>query len=149
MKALSVKQPWASLLVDGVKTVEVRSWPTDYRGELLICASASPKNHFWHDEKDDIKRLLPAGCILGIVNLVDVRRMKKSDAKGALCDYDPAAYAWVTELVCSCRPDKILGKLHLFDVAEKQIVRLEGEDWWWNYPPPQGEVKYSKNSPML
>src|SRR3954471_8554499 len=36
--ALSVKQPWAALLVAGLKTVEVRSWPTRRRGRVLIHA---------------------------------------------------------------------------------------------------------------
>ena len=35
---LSVKQPWAALLVAGVKTIEVRTWPTTVRGPVLIHA---------------------------------------------------------------------------------------------------------------
>src|SRR5262249_49168569 len=33
---LSVKQPWAQLIIEGRKDVEVRSWSTDYRGPLWI-----------------------------------------------------------------------------------------------------------------
>lgn len=40
--ALSVKQPWATLLACGVKSVEVRTWPTRRRGRLLIHASKVP-----------------------------------------------------------------------------------------------------------
>ena len=40
--ALSVKQPWAALLVAGVKTIEVRTWPTARRGRILIHASRIP-----------------------------------------------------------------------------------------------------------
>jgi hypothetical protein len=40
--ALSVKQPWAALLAAGVKTVEVRTWPTTRRGPLLIHAGKVP-----------------------------------------------------------------------------------------------------------
>lgn len=40
--ALSVKQPWAALLAAGVKTVEVRTWPTPRRGPVLIHASRVP-----------------------------------------------------------------------------------------------------------
>jgi hypothetical protein len=39
MKALSVIQPWATLLVCGAKRLETRSWKTSYRGSLLIVAS--------------------------------------------------------------------------------------------------------------
>ncbi len=38
MKALTVRQPWASLIAVGVKTIETRSWRTEYRGPLAIHA---------------------------------------------------------------------------------------------------------------
>lgn len=39
MKALTLHQPWASLIALGVKTIETRSWSTRYRGPLAIHAS--------------------------------------------------------------------------------------------------------------
>jgi hypothetical protein len=39
MKALSIRQPWAWLIVNGHKDVENRTWPTRYRGPVLIHAS--------------------------------------------------------------------------------------------------------------
>lgn len=39
MKYLTVRQPWAWLLVNGHKDIENRSWPTKYRGPLLIHAA--------------------------------------------------------------------------------------------------------------
>ena len=38
MKALTIRQPWASLIALGVKTIETRSWPTRYRGPIAIHA---------------------------------------------------------------------------------------------------------------
>jgi hypothetical protein len=40
--ALSIRQPWAGLLVQGLKTIEIRRWSTDFRGPLLIHASSTP-----------------------------------------------------------------------------------------------------------
>lgn len=40
VKALSLWEPWASLMATGAKTIETRHWRTAYRGPLLICASA-------------------------------------------------------------------------------------------------------------
>lgn len=40
MKAITIKQPWASLIVEGIKDIENRTWPTKYRGRVLIHASA-------------------------------------------------------------------------------------------------------------
>ena len=39
MKAISIRQPWAWLIVNGYKDVENRTWYTSHRGPLLICAS--------------------------------------------------------------------------------------------------------------
>lgn len=41
MKALTLHQPWASLIALGVKTIETRSWSTSYRGPLAIHAAAT------------------------------------------------------------------------------------------------------------
>ncbi len=71
MKALTIKQPWATLIMQGDKRFEFRSWQTKYRGELLIHAGKNV-------DKEALKRLakylpkeLPYGKILGKVNLVD------------------------------------------------------------------------------
>lgn len=38
--ALSVRQPWADRIARGIKTIELRTWRTNYRGPLLICAAS-------------------------------------------------------------------------------------------------------------
>jgi hypothetical protein len=40
MKALTLKQPWATLVAEGIKKYEFRSWKTNYRGKILIHAGA-------------------------------------------------------------------------------------------------------------
>ena len=75
MKVLTIKQPWATLIMQGNKRFEFRSWQTKYRGELLIHAGKGI-------DKEAIKRLskylpkeLPLGKILGKVTLVDCIKM--------------------------------------------------------------------------
>ena len=41
MKALTIKQPWASLIIEGYKKYEFRSWKTNYRGKILIHSGLS------------------------------------------------------------------------------------------------------------
>lgn len=50
MKALTIKEPWATLIIDGYKKYEFRSWKTKYRGKILIHAGMSL-------EKDMLKKL--------------------------------------------------------------------------------------------
>ncbi len=45
MKALSIREPWASMILFGEKTIETRSWWTHYGGDLLICVT---KHQFIH-----------------------------------------------------------------------------------------------------
>lgn len=53
MKALTIRQPWASLVALGVKTIETRSWSTSYRGPLAIHAGKARVPTFWHHRVDD------------------------------------------------------------------------------------------------
>ncbi len=39
MKTLSVRQPWASLLVSGLKDIENRTWAPNFKGRIMIYAS--------------------------------------------------------------------------------------------------------------
>ena len=72
MKCLSVCQPFAELIVQGKKTIELRKWNTKFRGEFLVHASQKIRI-------DDCKRLkmkytLTTGAIVGKVELVDVKK---------------------------------------------------------------------------
>ena len=150
MKALSVKQPYAALIVQGLKTIEVRSWKTDHRGDLLICASAAPKNLFWRDLETQENFLMPAGCVLGVVELLDVRPMVKADHEPSVWCYAPGAFAWVVRPKYAVRPDKVAGRLNLFDVDENTLVKLEdGIADMYDFPPPQGEIKFGKTANVL
>jgi hypothetical protein len=102
------------------------------------------------DEVSNELLLVPSGCILGIIDLIDCRPMTKADEDGAFCDVFAGAYAWVVRPIAHCRPDAILGKLNLFDVPENKLVRLDCEiDSIFNYDPPQGEVRFTKACPVL
>ncbi|HLD96538.1 MAG TPA: ASCH domain-containing protein [Patescibacteria group bacterium] len=77
--ALSTRQPWASLIVLGLKDIEIRTWITKHRGRLLIHAgttiSIRPMK-FWFP-----KRNVPTGAIIGSVKLIDVVRFTRKTWK--------------------------------------------------------------------
>jgi hypothetical protein len=75
MKCLSVKQPFAWLIVNRFTPVENRQWPTWYLGPLLIHASKTydQAGHDWVREKFpkiEIPALLPNGAIVGRVEMI-------------------------------------------------------------------------------
>lgn len=73
--ALSIKQPWAALLVHGIKTVEVRTWTTARRGRILIHAGKvpDPRPEAWTWVKtDQLKRTAElTGGVVGSADLID------------------------------------------------------------------------------
>lgn len=92
-----------------------------------------------------------AGCIIGIVELLDVRPMELSDNAASAGNYQKGAYAWVTSPVSYCRPDPITGRLTLFDVPDEKLIRIANDesDWIFNYPCPQGDIKFTERCDVL
>jgi hypothetical protein len=80
LKVLTVRQPWAILIVAGIKDVESRSWLTKYRGKLGIHAGmrveAQALEDFGYRLSD---RPLPRCALIGSVTLVDCIRNSKSE----------------------------------------------------------------------
>ena len=79
MKALSIMQPWAWLIVNGWKDLENRTWQTNYRGPLLIHASKQYdlKGYIFIVQSglmkaEDMPKTLEFGGIIGQVELYDV-----------------------------------------------------------------------------
>lgn len=65
--ALTISQPWASLIADGVKLLENRTWSTHYRGPLAIHAGKGTQ----FLTRSELKAY-PTGAIVAIAQLVDV-----------------------------------------------------------------------------
>ena len=69
-KALTVKNPYAHYIGKGIKTIEVRSQKTKYRGEIIICSSQYP------DIGD-----MPSGCVICKATLYDCVKIKNLEVK--------------------------------------------------------------------
>lgn len=84
IRTLSVRQPWATLIIRGLKTIENRSWATPYRGTLAIHASKAPNDPSVLDllreeriltHRQYIRALClpyPIGAVLGTVELYQI-----------------------------------------------------------------------------
>ena len=70
MKCLSVCQPFAELIIQGKKTIELRKWNTKFRGEFLV--HAPQKIRLDDCERLKIKPEMTVGAIIGKVELIDV-----------------------------------------------------------------------------
>ncbi len=143
MKAITVRQPWASLLVLGVKTLDPRSWQTHHRGPLLIHAGRRLAPHaaqLWQVPTlaETLCRAgyptlqsLPRGVLLGTVQLLACTRLEElaledlSAQESLWCDPPPGCWLWHFRDAAPLR--RFLpwrGRLGLFDVPDEHLLSL-------------------------
>ena len=128
LRALSVRLPWAALIAHGYKSIEVRSWPTDFRGALAICSSRR-----W-DESEEATyqwaKYYPmsegeTGCVVCLVDLVNVRPLTNKDARAACAtrfETVDGLYAWVLKSPKPLRPAPVTGRLGLFEIPGSKAI---------------------------
>lgn len=125
--ALSVRQPWAYLIVMGQKTIELRSWSTRHRGLLLIHAAKKVDKGAMHyfDLQDSG---LDTGCLVGAVELVDVVKMtpdtlrQRQREHRSLGPFSKDMYGFVLQAPqVFSEPIPMSGALGIFDIADSDI----------------------------
>ena len=134
MKALTLWQPWATLVAIGSKRIETRSWSTTYRGPLAIHAAVSKKGNeaFWREPfRSELRAYhyhapshLPYGRIIAVCELADI--LPAQEIRGiiesrelAFGDYSNGRLAWRLENV----------RRLPIEMAAKGLQRL----WEWDY----------------
>jgi len=117
MKALTLKQPWTELVLQGKKKIELRKWNTHFRGKFLIHSSKTP----------DIKSMkrfgfetLPCGFILGMARLVDVKKYKNEkefslDKNKHLATSKWGKYGFILSGVKRVKPLEAKGSLNFWE----------------------------------
>jgi hypothetical protein len=118
MKCISVKSPWWEKILSGEKTIEVRSWDTRYRGDLLICSTANPKAG-----KDGVDERFKVGRTICVAKLIAVRRYKPGDYEksGKVLFDGSGQYAWVLANVRPVVRYAVKGQQRVFE----RYVQLE------------------------
>jgi hypothetical protein len=124
MRALSIRQPWASLIIFAGKNIENREWKTGYRGPILIHASkrmtkAEKENAFDCAEFDcdvspEVLAAMPMerGAVIGIATITDCVTQHQSP-------WFCGTYGFVLRDVRAIEPFQFLGQLGFFDIPYK------------------------------
>ena len=145
MKALSIRQPWAWHILHSGKDIENRTWPTKFRGRVLIHAAKGLTRR----EYDDVMEFLLVQClrgaarntpklsdlqrggIVGSVEIVDCLRNHESDSPWFIGKFgfvlrDPQPLPFIP----------LTGRLGLFDVPDSIIEHeiQQSESEWLEIP---------------
>lgn len=151
MKALSLWEPWASLIAQGSKTIETRSWHTNYRGPVLIHAAKR-----WGRDQQKLVDICwpiamffpadwtpPLGCALAVATLADCfsitapmieHMQREADAwdHGGEMTHDAAEYyfgdwkvgrfGWLFRDVRPITPFPVRGRQGLWDCDDDSLA---------------------------
>lgn len=110
VKVITVRQPWATLLMLGIKKFETRSWSTKFRGMVMLHVSkAIPRaedwgffawpnhNPDWVESFNTAYKKHTLGTVIGAMNIEDSLRTEKllpSSEEQSMGDWTPGRYAW-------------------------------------------------------
>lgn len=127
MKAVTIKQPYATLIAKGYKKFEFRSWKTKYRGPLLIHAGKGVDKKQMKKYKD-LNLDFPSGVIVAEVYLSDCILVDKEfnlelNKISAIYSHSyEGYYAWKLDNVKEIKSNKTInGKLSLWDIDKNDF----------------------------
>ena len=123
MKVLTLKQPWATLVAEGIKKYEFRSWKTNYRGKILIHAGTGIDKKELEKYKD-FNLEFPSKRILAEVEIEDCLELNDELNKNIIAEKNIAygskyrtGYAWKLTNSKKINYDKeVKGQLGLWNI---------------------------------
>lgn len=130
MKAASLWEPWASAMYYGFKRNETRSWPTSYRGPLLICAAKRPVDVIGDQVIEFVRQvtgqlIVPRYgmglCVVDVIACEHITAVRGDNLESELGDYTPGRFAWITANLRRCEPFPVRGAQGLFDVPDAVV----------------------------
>lgn len=147
MKVLSLKEPFATLIKDGIKNIETRSWKTNYRGELYIHASSA----IISKECLENKKLMSLGkdinynyghiiCKCMLIDCIYmtedyINYVKENYPEEYLCGlFEVGRYAWILDnIVPLNKPIKAKGNLNIWNYYDDLDVMklMQNIEYGW------------------
>jgi activating signal cointegrator 1 len=154
IKAISLWEPWASLIRAGSKKYETRHWQTYYRGPLLICAAKGRRELLKEVLYDPTFQagltpsiigpsvgktilfvtpdMLYHGQAVAIVDLVDciptaTMTTEQIGTDAPFGNFQPGRFAWKLENLRAIEPFAVKGRQGLFNVeVSDELLKIEG-----------------------
>ena len=127
MKVLTIKEPFATLIMNEIKHIETRSWKTNYRGEIYIQASLSKIKKEIYERKELVKlfekldmhygNIICNACLKDCVYMDEdfINKIKLNNQEYVCGYYDIGRYAWILDNIEIISPIKVKGKLGIWN----------------------------------
>lgn len=116
MRAITVRNPWATFIALGLKTAEARGWRTRHRGPILIVSSVEP----WIE---------PAGCAVAVAEVKDVLPFRAEHGPRAMVPPGRFGFVWLLENVRAVKPVPVRGRPGIYEsglrLRDLEFVRPE------------------------
>ena len=134
LKVLSLIEPWGTLIKDGKKHIETRSWKTNYRGDLYIHtskqrinmsdASTGRINHLFQKEDLQYGKILCKCKLVDCVFMDDdfIESISKNTQEHLCGLYEYGRYAWILEDIEPVKPISARGSLRLWEFEIDNII---------------------------
>jgi len=138
VKVVTIKQPFATLIKEGIKEYEFRTWKTKHRGKILIHAGQGIDKKAMK-KYEHLNLEYPSGQIIAEATLTDCIPIDE-EARKMLEEKNPLVYSsiikhkewkgygWKLENVKSIDPIPIKGKLSLWEYEEKKKIRSTNDE---------------------
>ncbi len=126
MKTITIKQPWATLIAEGYKEYEFRTWKSSYRGDILIHAGKGI-------DKEAMKRFeylnleYPLGCIIAKAKMTDCVQVNEDFSKKML-QKDKDVYHNLTR-----KREKALYGFKMENIEKIEPIYVKGMLSLWEY----------------
>lgn len=142
MKAISLWQPWASLIAVGAKYIETRAWPAPawLIGQRIAIHAAKRETELWLCVREPFSRYVPEPDVLPLGYVVATARLDRcaemtADAIAMLKRnrpdeyafglYEPGRYAWVLDAIQQLpEPVPYRGRQKIFDVPDDLLAAV-------------------------
>lgn len=132
MKVITIKQPWATLIAEGYKEYEFRTWKTKYRGDVLIHAGKSIDKKAMERFKY-LNLEYPIGQIIAKATITDciyvdedfAKKMFEKDTnvyKSLNNKGDWNGYGFKLEYIKKVKPIEVNGKLGLWNYESVEMM---------------------------
>jgi len=127
MKVISIKQPYATLIAEGYKEYEFRTWKTKYRGEVLIHASLK-EDKIAMEKYRDLNLDYPKGCIIAKATINDCLEINDNFRKMIK---PKNVYPYIYNHVLNSYDNKYA--FHMTNVKKIEKIYVKGNLGLWNY----------------